>query len=120
MQRRILAALLVMLAGGSVVTEAHAQQAAQVAGAPLQSWRAALPGEMAPSRLSYRPARGDRTRRALIGGAIGAAAGFISCTAISTLVDDSADPGLSFCPLDTTLLFLAGGFGLGALAGLVL
>jgi hypothetical protein len=123
MHRNVLVAVAMMLAGAGAVTDVGAQQAARISGARparFEAWRASLPGEEAPSRLTYRPARTDRTRRALIGGAIGAAAGFITCTAISTLVDDSADPGLSFCPLDTTLIFLGGGFGVGALAGLLL
>jgi hypothetical protein len=48
---------------------------------------------------------------------IGAAAGVVSCTVISTLIDDSADGGLSFCPLDSYLLFAGGGFVLGAAVG---
>jgi hypothetical protein len=56
----------------------------------------------------------------LLGGAIGAAAGVVVCTVISTLIDDSADRGLSFCPLDTYLLFAAGGFIVGAGIGLLL
>jgi hypothetical protein len=59
----------------------------------------------------------DRGDQALLGGAIGAAAGVVVCTAISTLIDDSADRGLSFCPLDTYLLFAGGGFVLGAVIG---
>jgi hypothetical protein len=59
----------------------------------------------------------DRGDQALLGGAIGAAAGVVLCTAISTLIDDSADGGLSFCPLDTYLLFAGGGFVLGAVIG---
>ena len=62
----------------------------------------------------------DRGDRALLGGAIGAAAGLVVCTAISTLIDDSADRGLSFCPLDSYLLFAAGGFVLGAGIALLL
>ena len=123
MHRSILVAVAIMLAGGGAVADVGAQQVAQISGvrsARFEAWRASLPGDETPSRLIYLPARTDRTRRAMIGGAIGAAAGFIACTAISTLTDDSADPGLSFCPLDTTLIFLGGGFGAGALVGLLL
>jgi ABC-type amino acid transport substrate-binding protein len=59
----------------------------------------------------------DRKRHALIGGAIGAALGLAVCTVISTLADDSADGGLSTCPVDTYLLFGAAGFGLGFAIG---
>jgi hypothetical protein len=62
----------------------------------------------------------DRTHRALIGGAIGAATGVVFCTVMSTLVDDSADGGLSFCPLDSYLLIGGGGFVIGAVLGWVL
>jgi hypothetical protein len=58
--------------------------------------------------------RANRTRRVLIGGAIGAAAGVVACTAISTLANDSADGGVSFCPLDTYLLVGGAGFVAGA------
>jgi hypothetical protein len=59
----------------------------------------------------------NRTRQALLGGAIGAVAGFVFCTTISTLTDDSADGGVSFCPLDSTLLIMGGGFAVGAAIG---
>jgi hypothetical protein len=59
----------------------------------------------------------NRTRRALIGGGIGAAAGLLGCTVISTLADDSADGGLSFCPLDSYLLIGGAGFLVGAAIG---
>jgi hypothetical protein len=36
---------------------------------------------------------------------------------MSTLVNDSAEGGLSFCPLDSYLLFAGGGFVLGAVIG---
>jgi ABC-type branched-subunit amino acid transport system permease subunit len=62
----------------------------------------------------------DRTRRALLGGAIGAAAGVVFCTAVSTLADDSAEGGLSFCPLDSYLLIGGAGFVLGAAIGWVI
>jgi hypothetical protein len=57
------------------------------------------------------------TRQALIGGTIGAVAGFALCTTISTLADDSAEGGASFCPLDTTLVIVGGGFAVGAAIG---
>jgi ABC-type branched-subunit amino acid transport system permease subunit len=59
----------------------------------------------------------DRKHRALIGGAIGAAAGLLACTAVSTLANDSADGGLSFCPLDSYLLIGGAGAVLGATIG---
>jgi hypothetical protein len=59
----------------------------------------------------------DRGDQALLGGAIGAATGVVVCTFISTMIDDSAERGLSFCPLDTYLLFAGAGFVLGAFVG---
>jgi hypothetical protein len=62
----------------------------------------------------------DRTRHALLGGAIGAAAGVVFCTVISTLADDSADGEISFCPLDSYLLIGGASFVVGAVIGWVL
>jgi hypothetical protein len=62
----------------------------------------------------------NRKRQALIGGAIGAAVGVLACTAVSTLSNDSAEGGLSFCPLDSYLLIGGGGFLVGAVIGWVI
>jgi hypothetical protein len=62
-------------------------------------------------------ASSDRGDRALLGGVIGAAAGVVFCTVMSTLINDSAEGGLSFCPLDSYLLFAGGGFVIGAAIG---
>jgi hypothetical protein len=43
----------------------------------------------------------------------------VFCTVVSTLADDSADSGLSFCPLDSYLLIGGAGFALGAAIGWV-
>jgi ABC-type branched-subunit amino acid transport system permease subunit len=59
----------------------------------------------------------SRTRQALLGGAIGAAAGVVFCTAVSTLANDSAEGGWSFCPLDSYLLIGGAGLLLGAAIG---
>jgi hypothetical protein len=87
---------------------------------PLQfeSWRPTVPSESS-SKLGVElvSASRDRGDQALLGGVIGAAAGLVTCTVISTIMDDSAEGGLSFCPLDTSLLFVAGGFALGAAVG---
>jgi hypothetical protein len=89
--------------------------------APLQfeSWRATAPSfsTSTPAVFQLGVASQDRTRHALLGGAIGAAAGVIFCTAISTLANDSAEGGLSFCPLDSYLLIGGAGFVLGAVIG---
>jgi hypothetical protein len=99
----------------------HAQLAGPpVSPTPFASWRPALPSGPAqgPTFLNAE-ALSRQPRRALIGGAIGAAAGMIMCTTISTLADDSADGGLSFCPLDSYLLIGGAGFVVGAVIGWV-
>jgi ABC-type branched-subunit amino acid transport system permease subunit len=85
----------------------------------FESWTAASPVEVSSKLTVGRlvPGSRNRTRQALLGGAIGAAAGVVICTAFSTLVNDSAEGGLSFCPLDTYLLFGGAGFVLGAVIG---
>jgi hypothetical protein len=100
----------------------HSQPIAATRAARFETWRptseASSGGKTMVERLSLAPK--NRTRRALLGGALGAAAGVIGCTVISTLANDSADGGLSFCPLDTNLLFGGGGFLLGAAVGYVI
>jgi hypothetical protein len=91
------------------------------AAAPLrfESWQAGptLDAASKPALAPLGARRRDRKRQALLGGAIGAAAGVVFCTVISTLGDDSADGGLSFCPLDSYLLIGGAGFVLGAAIG---
>jgi hypothetical protein len=77
--------------------------------------------------LGSKPAAGrfvatpqHRSRQALLGGAIGAVAGVVFCTAVSTLANDSAEGGLSFCPLDSYLLIGGAGFALGFAIGWVI
>lgn len=88
---------------------------------PLQfeSWRAASAVEAGskPTVAGLDLGSRSRTRKALLGGAIGAVAGVVVCTAFSCLIDDSADGGLSLCPLDSNLLFGGAGFVLGAAMG---
>jgi hypothetical protein len=82
---------------------AHAQSPRPLAAAvPVQfeSWRPTTALERGrPVTGQFVAAPRHRTRRTLIRGAIGAAAGVVFCTAVSTLANDSADGGLSFCPL---------------------
>jgi hypothetical protein len=116
------------LVGGLVLAVAglaHAQHPPPVlAAAPLrfEAWRAAPPldstSKTTLDRLGI--ASRNRTRQALLGGAIGAAAGVVFCTAVSTLANDSAKGGLSFCPLDSYLLIGGAGFVLGAAIGWVI
>jgi hypothetical protein len=87
----------------------------------FESWRpAAALDDGIPTAGQFVPATRHRTRHALLGGAIGAAAGVVFCTAVSTLADDSADGGLSFCPLDSYLLIGGAGFALGFAVGWVI
>jgi hypothetical protein len=85
----------------------------------FESWQASVPFDrgLTPAAGRFIATSPDRKRHALIGGAIGAAVGLAVCTVISTLADDSADGGLSTCPVDTYLLFGAAGFGLGFAIG---
>ena len=107
---------------GTVASPAQAQSPPRILAAqPLrfESWRATSPVEVNSKLTVGRlvPESRNRTRQALLGGVIGAAAGVVVCTAFSTLINDSAKGGLSFCPLDTNLLFGGAGFVLGAVIG---
>jgi hypothetical protein len=114
----------VHLIAGLLLTTADLAQAQSprplAAAVPLQfeSWRPAAALERGtPVTGQFVAASRHRTRRALLGGAIGAAAGVVFCTAVSTLANDSADGGLSFCPLDSYLLIGGAGFALGFFIG---
>jgi energy-converting hydrogenase Eha subunit A len=106
----------------ATVGAAHAQTPRPLpatAAIRFESWQpsAAFIVPITPAAGQVVAASRDRERHALIGGAIGAVVGVAACTAISTLVDDAADGGLSACPLDTYLLFGVAGFGLGFAVG---
>lgn len=58
-----------------------------------------------------------RLRNALIGGAIGAAAGLVVCTAISNIADDAAVARFTTCTTKGYLLTGSIGFGAGFLVG---
>jgi hypothetical protein len=84
----------------------------------FESWSAASPVEVSKAAVDRLvPGSRNRTDQALLGGILGAAAGIAVCTAFSTVINDSARGGLSFCPLDTNLLFGGAGFVLGAVIG---
>lgn len=116
---------LLALAAGLIITlvePGHAQRSQPLPAITPQrfeSWHAVWPldATMTPAAGRYVATSPNRGRRALIGGAIGAAAGVVFCTAVSTLADDSADGGVSFCPLDSYLLIGGAGFALGAAIG---
>jgi hypothetical protein len=111
-----ISALLIVFAG-PVRAQAPRAVAAAMPGR-FESWRPVAP---VPTSLSldtrFVPAQRHRGRNALLGGAIGAAAGVVFCTAVSTLANDSADGGLSFCPLDSYLLIGGAGFAVGFAIG---
>jgi hypothetical protein len=103
---------------------AHAQSPRPLAAAvprQFESWRpaAALDRGGIPATGQFVAASRNRKRQALLGGVIGAAAGVVFCTAVSTLANDSADGGLSFCPLDSYLLIGGAGFAVGFVIGWV-
>jgi hypothetical protein len=107
------------LAGATAAEAQHPEPIPVARPLQFESWSAASPVE-----VSHKLTAGglglysrNRTHNALLGGVIGAAAGVALCTAFSTAIDDSAEGGLSFCPLDTNLLMGGAGFVLGALIG---
>ena len=108
----------------STMGQTHAQHPGLLAAAParFESWRAAPDASSRNNGImpKLELARKNRPRQALLGGAIGAAAGLLGCTVISTLANDSAKGGLSFCPLDSYLLIGGAGFVIGAAIGWVL
>jgi len=107
-----------------IAVPVRAQDAAPgpgLAAVRFEPWQPALRHrEAGPTVSPVAAAPRNRTRRVLVGGAIGAVVGVASCTVISTLADDSADGGISFCPLDTNLLMGGAGFLLGAAVGWLL
>lgn len=122
MRYRHLGVLVASLVLGTIgETRAQNPRPLAAALARFQSWPASEPSSRSNAILARRElARKNRTRQALLGGAIGAAAGLIGCTVISTLANDSAEGGLSFCPLDSYLLIGGAGFVVGAAIGWVL
>ena len=120
---------LAYLIAGLLLSTADLAQAQAMSPRPLaaavplrfESWRpAAALDRGTPAAGQFVQAPRHRTRQALLGGAIGAAAGVVFCTVVSTLADDSADGGLSFCPLDSYLLIGGAGFALGFAIGWVI
>jgi hypothetical protein len=123
MLRRLFAPLLAGVAL-ALAGQAHAQSPRPLpATTPVrfESWRpAGYYADSSPPNVRLVPAARNRTRQALIGGAIGAGVGVVFCTAVSTLVDDSAEGGVSFCPWDSYLLIGGAGAVLGAAVGWVI
>jgi hypothetical protein len=117
--RFVLLIVAPVLAVAGPVQAQHPQPIPAARPLQFESWSAASAVEVSSRLTIGRLIVGsrNRTRSALLGGVIGAAAGVVVCTAFSTLIDDSAKGGLSFCPLDTNLLFGGAGFVLGAVIG---
>ena len=118
MLRRFVVTIGSLLALAGPLRGQSTEQPAAALPARFESWRPAAPSESVPSPgIRLAPTPRHRGRNALIGGAIGAATGVLLCTAVSTLADDSADRGVSFCPLDSYLLIGGAGFALGFAIG---
>jgi hypothetical protein len=115
----LIASLLLAMAGSAQAQSPQPLPA--VVALRFESWRAPAPLDRIgkPAAGQFVGSSPKRTRHALLGGAIGAAAGVVICTAVSTLANDSADGGLSFCPLDSYLLIGGAGFALGFTIGWV-
>jgi hypothetical protein len=119
MRRRCSAAVLLALSL-RVIGPAEAQDAQGRPGPMLvrfESWQSPPAAPSSAMSASQSSTSSNRTRQALIGGAIGAAAGLLTCTVVSTASNDSAEGGLSFCPVDSNLLFAGAGFLIGAVIG---
>jgi hypothetical protein len=109
----------VLLFAGLELAQAQSPRPLQAAlPVRFESWRPPVSfhsnDEPVLGRLVTTTASQNRTRQALLGGAIGAGAGVVLCTVVSTLANDSAEGGVSFCPLDSYLLIGGAGFVLGA------
>ena len=115
---------LATLIAGLLVALAHPALAQEAISIPaktsfhFESWQPASLENIIPVAEKFLLEPQERKDKWLIGGAVGAAAGVVFCTAMSTLINDSASGGLSFCPLDSYLLIGGAGFLLGAAIGL--
>jgi hypothetical protein len=92
--------------------------------APVFSVRAAATsdeasavGRIVPEAVAMPASSPHRVRNALIGGAIGTAAGLVVCTAISNIADDAAVDRFTTCTTSGYLLTGSIGFGAGFLVG---
>jgi hypothetical protein len=104
----------------AVVGPVGAQSSSSLAARPavaFDSWQPAAPLDRVPVTTGIAAGPRHRERNALIGGAIGAVTGVAFCTVISTLANDSADGGVSFCPADSNILLGSAGFVLGFAIG---
>ena len=119
MRRLLLAVTFATLAGAAAPVRAQYPAPVPQRQAAFASWEPggiAAAEDDAPHRSAAISPRG---RRALIGGAIGAAAGLAVCTVISNLTDEGAE-GFSTCTWKGYLLTGGIGFGVGFAAGWLL
>jgi hypothetical protein len=118
--------LTLLIAGLALATTvpAQAQTPQPLPATPVrfESWQPGAPFEppVNPARVRFAASSRDRARHGLIGGAIGVVAAVAFCTTISTLANDSADGGLSACPMSTYLIMGSAGFAAGFAIGWVL
>jgi len=118
--------LTLLIAGLVLATTvpAPAQTPQPLAATPVrfESWQPGAPFEppVHPARVTFAASSRGRARHGLIGGAIGVVAAVAFCTTVSTLANDSADGGLSTCPISSYLLLGAAGFAAGFAIGSVL
>jgi hypothetical protein len=117
-----LALLIAGLVLATVPAQAQTRQPLPATPLRFESWQPGAPFEarVDPARITVAASSRDRARHGLIGGAIGVVAAVAFCTTISTLANDSAEGGLSACPIDTYLLLGAGGFAAGFAIGWVI
>jgi hypothetical protein len=117
-------AILIAVLLAAVAQPAPAQAGPSIAATGqlrFESWQPApLNPSSLPAATGVLAVAPSKKNNWLIGGAVGAAAGIVFCTAMSTLMNDSASGGLSFCPLDSYLLIGGAGFLAGAAIGLAL
>ena len=78
---------------------------------------ASATGRIVPEAVAVPAPSPHQFRNALIGGAIGAAAGVIVCTAISNIADDAAVDRFTTCTTSGYMLTGSIGFGAGFLVG---
>ena len=116
-------ALLVVALVLTMAGPARAQQSGPRSAQPwqFQSWRPAfaLGSGQDPVLDGMTAAPRNRTRRAVVGGVIGAAVGVAFSATLCTAADDPGDNGAAFCGFGHYLLTGAAGFALGAIIGWV-
>jgi hypothetical protein len=114
----LLVALVLTIAGPAPAQQSGPRSAPS---RHFQSWRPAfaLEAGQEPAFQGVAATSPKRTRRALIGGAIGAAVGIAFSATLCTAADDPGDNGAAFCSFDHYLLTGGIGFALGAIIGWV-